>query len=114
MTFLKGKDYLLMSYYSNASNSQRLRINAKDGTFATIVLPDMPGHLRENLMTVLKLTFPDFIKPAESKGQGEKYSYPSLHFSWYNKYCFQVSKFLRVSWRSLLVIHLVRDGMLDQ
>jgi hypothetical protein len=83
----------------------------KDGTFATIVLPDMPVHLRENLMSVLKLTFPDFIKPVESKGQGEKFSYPSLHFSWYNKYCFQVSKFLKAC---SLLTQWVRDAKLNQ
>jgi hypothetical protein len=97
MMHSKGEDYFLISHYINAHDSQRLRINMKDGSFAAIVLPDLPLHLRENLMSVLKLGFPDVIKPVESKSQGEKFSYPSLHFSWYNKYCFQVSRFLRRS-----------------
>jgi hypothetical protein len=87
--------FFLRSNYINAQDSQHLRINMKDGSFAAIVLPDMPLHLRENLMSTLKLGFPNLIKPVESKGQGEKFSYPSLHFSWYNKYCVQVSKTVR-------------------
>jgi hypothetical protein len=70
----------------------RLRINATDGKFVTIVLPDLPSHLRLKLMAVLKLAFPDFIKHTNSKAQGDKFVYPSLHFSWYNN-CLQVSKF---------------------
>lgn len=73
-------------------NSQRLRINAKNGEFATIVLPDLPSHLRLKLMVVLKLAFPDLIKYTDSEAQGDQFFYPGLHFSWYNKYCLQVSK----------------------
>jgi hypothetical protein len=74
-------------------NRQRLRINAKGGELAAIVLPDMPSHLRSKLMVALKLVFPDLIKYMDSKELGEKFTYPGLHFFWYNKYCLQVCNF---------------------
>lgn len=69
---------------------QRLRINAKGGELATILLPYLPSHLRSKLMVALKLVFPDLIKYTDSKELEEKFTYPGLHFSWYNKYCLQV------------------------
>jgi hypothetical protein len=80
---------------NNVNERRRLRINAKDGELATILLPDLPPHLRLKLMIVLKLVFPDLIKPTDSKELGEKFAYPGLHFSWYNKYCVQVCYFIK-------------------
>jgi hypothetical protein len=92
MTCSRGKRSALQRILDiDAFDRQRLRINAKGGEFAALVLPDMPMHLRSTLMSTLKLTFPTYIKPTDSKSKGEDFEYPSLRFCWYNKYTLQVN-----------------------
>ncbi len=69
-------------------------MNAKNGDLGAIVIPDMPIHLHSSLMNMLKLSFPDYVKETNSRSQGETFSYSTLHFSWYNKYCLQASAHL--------------------
>jgi hypothetical protein len=70
-----------------------VRINANTGDFASIVVPDMPQRLRENLMNSLKLSFPGKIKTTNSEDLGENFTFESLHFSWYNRFHLRVRLF---------------------
>lgn len=95
MTCLRGKTLLIAAVkYLTLGNSQRLRVNSKNGDFAAIILPDMPSNLRSNLMNTLKLVFPGKIKQTSSELQGENFTFESLHFSWYNRFHLRVGLFL--------------------
>ena len=94
-THLRGKTFFITTVtFLSLGNSRRLRVNAKNGEFVAIVLPDMPSKLRNNLMNTLKLVFPGKIKQTSSEVLGENFTFEALHFSWYNRFHLRVSLFL--------------------
>jgi len=76
---LRGKTFFITTVtFLSLGNSQRLRVNAKNGEFAAVVLPDMPTNLRNNLMNTLKLVFPGKIKQSSSEVLGEIFTFDAF------------------------------------
>ena len=66
-----------------------VNIKDKDGNLVAILFADMPSHLSENALEVLRSVFPNLIQSIRSVDQ--KDGFYSLHFSYYNRYCKKVS-----------------------
>lgn len=56
-----------------------------------IVLPDMPLELRRDALLHLRNAFErNMLGETDSAKAGEKFTYPAIHFGWYNRYAKQV------------------------
>ncbi|KAH9829346.1 uncharacterized protein C8Q71DRAFT_678985, partial [Rhodofomes roseus] len=66
-----------------------LCIDDSDGSLIACILPHMPEDMRRMLTVHLKACFedePENLEETDSSSQGERYSFPALHFSWYNRH----------------------------
>lgn len=62
-----------------------------DGKPLIIVLPDMPMELRRDALLHLRNAFErNVLEHTDSAKAGEKFTYPTLHFGWYNRCTKQV------------------------
>lgn len=51
----------------------------------------MPEELKEQILPLLMQIFPDEVRNTDSKIAGEKFTYKSVHFTWYNRFSKGVS-----------------------
>lgn len=66
-------------------------INGIDEKPIIIVLPDMPMELRQDALLHLHNAFEgNLLHQTDSAQAGEKFTYPAIHFGWYNRYAKQV------------------------
>lgn len=61
----------------------------------------MPEELKKQILPLLMGIFPDELKYTDSKSEGEKFTYKSAHFTWYNRFAKGVSYILGISKNSL-------------
>jgi hypothetical protein len=79
-----------------------LRLNDKNKAMMTVLVSDMPDHIRCNLMDDLKLIYPDQIRYKDTSQAGETDSFSSIHFSFYTRYSTRVIFFIILSMKSKL------------
>jgi hypothetical protein len=60
-----------------------------------IINPTMPEAFRDNMFLQLMLVFPE-LKETDSKAEGIRNIFPSLHCTWYNRYSTHVSQYLHL------------------
>ena len=56
----------------------------------------MPEELKKQILPLLMGIFPGELKHTDSKSEGEKFTYKSVHFTWYNRFAKGVSLFLQI------------------
>jgi len=84
--------YILFLHITNHSiDSQRVRVNDKNGDVMFLVIPDMPDHIRKPLLNDLELAHPDVIDNIDSKESGEKAKFQHIHYQYWNRYHINVS-----------------------
>ena len=84
---------LLRSIVNNSIDSQRVRINDKNGDVIAIIIPDMPNDIRQSLLNDLELAHPGVLEVMDSKKGGEKAKFQHVHYQYWNRYHINVSFF---------------------
>ena len=56
-----------------------------------VVDPTMPSNLRHSLVDRMAVVFPVDFKPVDTQAEGLSSVFPSMHYTWYNRYSIQVS-----------------------
>jgi hypothetical protein len=74
-------------------DSQRVRVNDKNGDVMFIVIPDMPDDIREPLLNDLELSHPGVLESINTKKAGEKAKFQHIHYQYWNRYHVNVSFF---------------------
>src|SRR5882762_343360 len=91
---------LLSFFVNNSIDSQRVRINDKNGDVMAIIIPDMPADIREPLLNDLELAHPGVLKVMDSKKEGAKAKFQHVHYQYWNRYHVNVSFFtLLLYWK---------------
>lgn len=78
-------------YCNNSIDSQRVRINDKNGDVMAIIIPDMPNDIRESLLNDLELAHPGVLEVMDSEKGGEKAKFQHVHYQYWNRYHINVS-----------------------
>ena len=71
-------------------NSKILRINECDESLLVFIIPTMPEEIRKLLLDDLSSLFPGRLIEMDTKDEGVDNFFPTLHLSWYNRYCTKV------------------------
>jgi hypothetical protein len=58
-----------------------------------MVIPTMPEEMRATLLSQLRLVYPGLAE-VDSVLDGARFAFPSIHFSYYNRYSNRVSPVL--------------------
>jgi hypothetical protein len=86
--------------FTNRPSSKILKIeDAEEGLLALIVAT-MPETLRRNLIDAVDTVYRGRLKSVDSKKNGERHVFDSIHFSYYNRYSKRVSVCLLFFWLS--------------
>ena len=102
--------YILSDRIANHSiDSQRVRVNDKNGDVMFIVIPDMPDHIRKPLLNDLELSHPGVLESIDSKKEGEKAKFQHIHYQYWNRYHVNVSFSLYYRYMEILIL-LQGDG----
>ena len=56
-----------------------------------IIDPTMPSDLRDPLVDRMSVVFPRDFKSVDTEAEGYANAFPSMHYTWYNRYSIQVS-----------------------
>lgn len=77
---------LLYQITNHSVDSQRIRVNDKNGDVMFIVIPDMPEHIRKPLLNDLELCHPGVLESIDTKKAGEKAKFQHIHYQYWNRY----------------------------
>jgi len=85
---------LLFCSFTNCYSSKILKINDDDDDLLALIIANMPDSLRKDVIDTIDCVYKGHLKHVDSKKNGEKHEFESIHFLYFNSYSKRVCEVL--------------------